>query len=390
MTTDLFANDLFPVDLAAVAHPCAEPLAPSALLTTHEHIGFELGWDHAHYGVTPPAPYAQEPSSLRHGWLAGEAAFGVRTLKPTASVRQWLQLRLHAWLRGRSVELFQVTPNYLQRLDVSHCPITRDALPFAEGERRETAIDRVRNDAGYAAGNLVMMSARACVAKAAHRFEEAQAIARRLEAGVERGNNALHVQDGLSAVQWSRMAVLCSFVEPLSHVQASELPLLVLPPNRLRLFNPVQALQAFISQQLLSAGWSQRINAIEALMPGPPARRAFRSFFQTLLPRVLEAGRPADPQRVRWAIEDAWRHASVVQRWARFALLLTPAKCESVLSRAASQRLAPAGFRLESLTDVDATDGWCLSSRGYVPHGLQRQPSMRALARSQRPTTEAL
>ena len=186
------------------------------------------------------------------------------------------------------------------------------------------------------------------------------------------------------------MAVLCSFVEPLSHVRAAALPLLVLPPNRLRLFNPVQALQAFISQQLLSAGWSQRINAIEALMPGPPARRAFRSFFQTLLPRVLEAGRPADPQRVRWAIEDAWRHASVMQRWTRFALLLTPAKCESVLSRAASQRLAPAGFRLESLTDVDATDGWCLSSRGYVPHGLQRQPSMRALACSQRPTTEAM
>lgn len=25
-------------------------------LTTHEHIGFELGWDYAHYHVTPPAP----------------------------------------------------------------------------------------------------------------------------------------------------------------------------------------------------------------------------------------------------------------------------------------------------------------------------------------------
>ena len=42
-------------------------------LTTHEHIGFELGWDYAHHHVTPPAPYGQEPSSLRHGWLAGQA-----------------------------------------------------------------------------------------------------------------------------------------------------------------------------------------------------------------------------------------------------------------------------------------------------------------------------
>jgi hypothetical protein len=384
MTTDLFATDLFPVDLAAIAHPCAESRAPAALLTTHEHIGFELGWDHAHYGVTPPAPYAQEPSPPRHGWLAGEAAFGARTLKPSATVRLWLQLRLHAWLRGRSVELFQVTPNHLQRLEVSHCPITRDALGSAAAERREASIERVRSDAGYAAGNLVMISARAQVAKAAHRFADAQAIARRLEADPERGNTAPAQQDGLNAAQWGRIAVLCSFVEPLPHARACELPLLLLPPNRLRLFNPVQALQAFISQQLLSPGWSQRINAIEALLPGLPVRRAFRSFFQTLLPRVLEAGRPVDPQRARWAIEDAWRHAPVMQRWVRFALLLTPATCEALLSRAADQRLMPAGLRVERLADADATDGWCLASRGYVPHGLQRQPSPRAVGRSAR------
>ena len=27
-------------------------------LTLHEHIGFELGWDYAHYHLVPPAPYA--------------------------------------------------------------------------------------------------------------------------------------------------------------------------------------------------------------------------------------------------------------------------------------------------------------------------------------------
>jgi hypothetical protein len=46
-------------------------------------------------------------------------------------VRKWLQLRLHAWLRGRSVELVQVTPHYLQQIDVSHCPITRAPLSIA-------------------------------------------------------------------------------------------------------------------------------------------------------------------------------------------------------------------------------------------------------------------
>ena len=101
------------------------------LTTAHARIGFELGWDYAHYRVTPPAPYAQQPSALYDGLLAGRAAFGLRTLLATRSVRKWLQLRLHAWLRGRSVELVQVTPNYLAQIDVSHCPITRIELSAA-------------------------------------------------------------------------------------------------------------------------------------------------------------------------------------------------------------------------------------------------------------------
>ena len=90
--------------------------------TAHARIGFELGWDYAHYRVTPPAPYAQQPSALHDGLLAGRAAFGLRTLLATRPVRKWLQLRLHAWLRGRSVELFQVTPNYLCLLYTSPSP----------------------------------------------------------------------------------------------------------------------------------------------------------------------------------------------------------------------------------------------------------------------------
>ena len=118
-------------------------------LTDHERVGFELGWDYAHYRVALPARYAQEASPLRDGVRAGAATFGVRTLAATRHVRKWLQLRLHAWLRGRSVELVQITPNYLQQLDVSHCPITRVALSAATLESSDASVDRVRNDAGY-------------------------------------------------------------------------------------------------------------------------------------------------------------------------------------------------------------------------------------------------
>ena len=370
MTTDLSTRDLFSADLATIVHPCAGRPAPAVAVTNHQHIGFELGWDHAHHGITPPAPYAQEPSPLRDGWLSGRAAFGERTLPPTATVRQWLQLRLHAWLRGRSVELFQVTPHYLRQLATTHCPITRGVLDRPADNACRASIDRVRHDAGYAGGNLVVMSARANLAKAAHSFETAIAIARRLEADAARGNTSAPQHEGLTAVQWGRIAVLCSYVEPLRHARACELPLLVLPPNRLRLFNPAQALQAFISRQLLSPGWSQRINAIEALLRGPAARRAFRSFFQTLLPRVLEAGRPTDPQRARWAIEDAWSHAVVMQRWVRFATLLGATQCESLVQRAVADALVPDGLRIEPLADADANEGWCLETKGYVPHGV--------------------
>lgn len=344
---------------------------PHTGLTAHEHVGFELGWDYAHYRVAPPVPYAHEPSPLRDGLHAGQAAFGARTLAATRHVRKWLQLRLHAWLRGRSVELVQVTPNYLQQIDASHCPITRVALSSAALEASDASVDRVRNDAGYAAGNLAVMSTRANHAKGAHGFRDALRFVQLIEAehapGPD-GTGAARVPGpgGLSAEQWSRVAVLCSFVEPLPHHEACALPLLVLPPNRLRLFNPAQALQAFVSQQLLKPGWSQRIGRFEDLLPGKALRRDFRSFFMSLLPRVIEAGRGGDAVHARWAIEDAWRVALVQQRWGRFASQLDAARCEALLARAAARRLG--GAVLLALSDASATDGWNLATRGYLPH----------------------
>ncbi len=329
-------------------------------LTAHDQVGFELGWDYAHYRVTPPAPYADEPSALRSGLGAGQAAFGLRTLAATRHVRKWLQLRLYAWLRGRSVELVQVTPNYLQQIDASHCPITRVALLSATLTTNDASVDRVRNDAGYAAGNLAVMSTKANHAKGACGFRDAEQRAQQIEA------EQLPGIGGLTAAQWSRVAVLCSFVEPLAHAEACAVPLLVLPPNRLRLFNPVQAVQAFVSQQLLKPGWSQRISRFEALLPGKALRRDFKSFFMTLLPRVIEAGRSGESAHARWAIEDAWRASLVQQRWARFALQLSAAQCEALLARAAARKLS--STVLMPLSESGATDGWQLATRGYVPH----------------------
>ncbi|MGD9835553.1 MAG: hypothetical protein AB7U92_22620 [Piscinibacter sp.] len=247
-------------------------------------------------------------------------------------------------------------------------------LSSATLEASDASVDRVRNDAGYAAGNLAMMSTKANHAKAANGFRDALRIVRDLEAASSPAGG------GLTVPQWARVAVLCSFVEPLSHEEASALPMLVLPPNRLRLFNPVQALQAFVSRQLLTPGWSQRIARFDALLPGKPARRAFQMFFHALLPRVLEAGRTDEPMRERWAVEDAWRNPLVMKRWTAFARLLTPSQCEDLLSRAAAKHLATQ--RIEQIDADTATDGWNLESRGYVPHAvlMRRSPAGRQAA----------
>lgn len=363
-------------------------------LTTHEHIGFELGWDYAHHRLSPPAPYGLDPSPLFSGLLAGQAAFGARTLQPTRFVRKWLQLRLNAWLRGRSVELFQVTPHYLQQIDVSHCPVRRVTLSSATLEGSDASVDRVRNDAGYAAGNLAVMSAQANHAKAAYGYRDAMKFALALEAGKHPGVGGKSLKStpvsgmslgskpvgglhGLTASQWARVAVLCSFVEPLTHEEACGLPMLLLPPNRLHLLNPAQALQAFVSQQLLKAGWSQRVSRMETLLPGKPTRRAFRDFFHALLPRVLEAGRTQEVHRARWAIEDAWRNPLVLARWSAFARQLSAAQCEALIVRASARHLG--ALSAHQHTEAQATEGWNLDSRGYVPHAVLMDRSARRL-----------
>jgi hypothetical protein len=330
-------------------------------------VGFELGWDFARHGVTPPAPYGDEPSPVRHGWTAGQVAFAGRTLSDRPAVLQWLQLRLHAWLRGRHVELFQITPHYLRQLAVSHCPITR--VELTGNGAHGASFDRVRNDAAYAAGNLVVMSQRGNHSKGAHGHQEALARARHI------AEEKLGGVDGLNEAQWLRVATLCSFVEPLSHETACRIPMRVLPPKRLRLFNPAQALQAFISQQLLQAGWSQRVSRFEDLLPSPELRRDFKRFFMALLPRVIEAGRPAHLLGVRWAIEDAWAHAGVLEKWTQFALQLSPVQCEALLVQATKKGLGTC--LLDKANAAQATEGWALATRGYSSTGHETEgPSM--------------
>lgn len=330
--------------------------------------GFELGWDYAHYRLTPPTEALADGHPVRQGWQAGAATFGTRTLKPTPQVRKWLQLRLGAWRRGKVFEATQVTPNFLGQIDVPRCPITRVELTHASGAGTDASVDRVCNLAGYAAGNLAVMSTRANAAKADLGCRDALTVVKQLEA------SGLDTLDGLDALQWSRLAVLMSYVTPLSHDEAACLPLLVLPPNRLRLLNPVQALQAIVTLAFTQAQAVPRLRELMAHVPSV-ARHDFQVFVLTLQARRLAIGMRTGGPELRHALEDLWTDAAVNRRWQRFALQLGEADCERLVRLAARRGLGGSGWQW--LPRAAATEGWALERGG----ALAPQPGWAKAAR---------
>ncbi|MEJ6007798.1 hypothetical protein WG899_19800 [Paucibacter sp. AS339] len=344
------------------AQEAAAEAAPA--LPATQSLGFALGWDYAHHGLTPPALHLFAASPLRQGYQAGCATFGHRTLRAHRHTQLWLRLRTHAWTRGRSFEDVQVTPNYLQQIEASHCPITRQRLDDHPGSSKQRSIDRVRNDAGYAAGNLVTMSRAANLAKAEHGWLEAAEVARSVEAG------PIRRIAGMGPAEWQRVAVLCSFVTELPHEQAAAVPLLVLPPNRLRLFNPIQALQALVTRQLATPGWSARLARIEALLPTEGAKGDFNRFLMALAPRVLAVQELNDEQQIRWALEDAWQQPLLQKRWIRFAQHLTASQAEALVQRAAAKRLI-SSVHVQQFSQPTATEGWALERKGFCAPSAQ-------------------
>lgn len=331
----------------------------SAILPADPRTGFELGREHARHGVSPAAELLARHAALREGWEAGRRVFEGRTRPATSAVRQWLALRTGAWLQARHFDTLTATPHYLAQLAGSHCPVTREALSPADPTTSPApaVIERVYEDAGYAAGNLACLSRRAVAAKAGLSCEDALENVRQIDA------QGLGTIDGLNALQWARLAVLVSMATPLPHARAASLPLLVLPPNRLHLVNPIQGVQALVTMQLLRSGWSQRITAFEALLPTAALRRELHAFFGALVPKVVAAGRHDDPRSWRWSLEDAWRHPQVQQRWRHFALQLDARQAQVLLDQAVEQGLC--SQRARAMPDGEATAGWQLATRGY-------------------------
>ena len=324
--------------------------------------GYGIGWDHARHGLLPPQRHLLPGNPLRQGWQAGRSAFAGRARPAHAETRSWLQLRIEAWEQGLVFEELLVTPHFLKQLGAARCPVSRELLDS------QARVVRLNQAAGYAAGNLARVCGR--VAKALPGLTGPSA----LEAVRQATASADGLFRELSGAEWAPLAGLIQLATPLSHEDAAHLSLRALPPNRVRVLNPIQGLQVWLTLQMELDGWSQRLNRLAERLP-EASRLAFRVFVGGFLPRVWQNGRPADAEELKQRLEDAWGDERVLRRWQRFALQLSAVQTERLLSEALS--LGVSGRRMQQHAAAGATDGWALESGGRT------EPRVRARARVQ-------
>lgn len=353
------------LDLGTAAN---EPLDP---------VGFDIGWDHARHGLVPPPGLMLDGTPVSQGWRAARAVFGPRTAPATRPVRQWLELRLQAWRDGVAFDTHQLTPHHLGQLEATHCPVTREPLG-GTGDTAATWV-RLRLDAAYSAGHLVLMSRRAARARAEHGGTALRERADRLR------RESLDWCDGLSATEWARLATLVSMAEELPPAQAARLPLLALPPNRVRVLNPVQGLQALLTLRLHGAGWSRRSRDMADRLPRPELRHDFNLFVGALAARLMGIADGLSPRERRLALEDAWLCPRVARRWAQFATLFSGSEAEAWLrDLAGSASGGTAGAQILVHEAAVATEGWSLATRGRLLRSARPRPQR--AGRESRPT----
>lgn len=327
----------------------------------------------------PMGPRAHDPDASRPtcATFVSRTAGGMDVAPPVPGpLQRWWRLQGEARRRGRTVEPLLVTPRFLARIDTTVCPVTRE--PIGPGSAQIVAL---RPDAALAAGHLVTLSATAAAAltssdggtagagpdplstgAGATHWADAAATARRLrdQPGAR--------EAGLDATAWGRLAVLRSFVQPLTPAQVATLPLLVLPPNRVRVLSAVQGLQVAATLALRGTDRAVRLLQLATLPMQEDQRQALRVLVLTLLARCPAGLDSLAPRAARQALEDLWQDALLQRRWERLALRLSDAQAESVLQRAHATRLLGPGWR--PLEAGFAVDGWDLPAarRGESRH----------------------
>lgn len=361
----------------AVKSECHHPAYTPA---THEEVGRLIGWDFARAGMALPDALLLTDSPLRAGWEMGREALMMRQgSHPRLSLDRWarklLVLRANAWQRGRNVDLdakMGLTPDYLKALDPGRCPITNEVLTAGLGLPTDASVDRVLNEAGYARGNLIIMSARANWAKGALGLREIDEVVEHLQSG------RAHEHEGLGLRSWQRLATLVAWVTPLTNAEASRRPLYNLGAQGLCCLNPPMALKALAL--IACFGGTGLDKAFRSRLPTNGLKRAFDRLVESVEPCSRGVDSNIDDARAAINLGELLGAASerslVAQRWIQLWSLLEKTQYQGLLTSvcAASRHglIFPVIKRIQ-----DVRDAWALPNRGFVEGG--GKPLMRVV-----------
>ncbi len=320
-------------------------------------IGRAVGWDFARFGVELPERYG---GSAREGYLAGRAHYG-RFHEPTDRFqRKVLLIRANAWMRGRIFDLKSITADFLRSIEPLHCPITRVPLTYGTGADTDWSVDRLCNEGGYVAHNVVIISTRANIAK--DRKSVADMCAASQKAFMDR-----QLVDGLDEFQWARLACLATYAEdvPERAVMAAH-PVVVLPPLHLPSGRIGMATEVLLRSQAATCA-ARHHNPREGLLNamrlaevfrGKKSRKLAERYLARLIARTCQdlKGNPAKP--ATFALEDAGWDEEVRRLWMRVCSELGGPGMREV-----SERL---GFRLRLRSSEELNEEMGAESRGYL------------------------
>ncbi len=320
------------------------------LIDTIDPVEAARSLGHDLYHLSRIALQPAWPAAVREGFEAAAASRGSRARHDDRFVRKWLQLRLGALARHRSVAP-DVTVELLRRLDVSHCPVTREPLTHATRLGSDASVDRLNNDGAYAASNLAMLSARVNRAKGTRSFDEVMALSRLAVPA-----------HGLAPAEWLRLAVL--MLGPAHAERPLDVPALPLcaplPPTSVR--TALQQVQRLLT---LNAGVAApRNRLLRGLLPACGSAQAEARL------RLLADAVHAGLKRLGEGDEcwDVWLQPGLMQALGAWR--------EALSERAWAHTSWTAG-QLAGGHPVNRRElaPWQLATRGYLP----RMPSAAAM-----------
>jgi hypothetical protein len=249
-------SELFYLEMNGIPKADIYMLPRDAIMQNEEKekVGYLIGQDWAYY--RQPLPDNADAAIYR-GYESNVAQIPMRS-EVDRFTKKWLQLRYHAYLRKRTVSE-DVTPGLIKAIDVSFCQVTKINLTHGFQIDSDWSVERLCNSAGYAWGNLTIISKKANEIRGSMTYDEICNAA-------ESKKNSSH---GLSPTEWERYKCLARGPNFWAGKTKGIEPICI-PMSVLVFMSPSQLLQD-------RAFWSVRSK-------NPKTRESVKKFIKTLCP----------------------------------------------------------------------------------------------------------